>query len=175
MKISNNNIFYSLEKTFVILFGMIMLAGCSSTKQSSPAPAPVPAATTETEEEVYDDPTNIMSGEFARVLAKVEGRELNPRDPDHVRADGLDDLEVNAAGPDGRSIQTAVVIPERLDLWHRQKTEIRWIQNHHPGQHFVMHSILMRRKEGKWYDVVSTTDKLGGETMNFYFDVSASF
>ena len=70
MKISNNNIFYSLEKTFVILFGMILLAGCSSTKQSSPAPAPVPAATTETEEEVYDDPTNIMSGEFARVLAK---------------------------------------------------------------------------------------------------------
>ena len=173
MKISEKNIFCSLGKTYVILFGMILLVGCSSTRQSSPAP--VSTAATETKEKVYDDPTNIMSGEFARVLAKVEGRELNPRDPDHVRADGLDDLEVNAAGPDGRSIQTAVVIPERLDLWHRQKTEIRWIQNHHPGQHLVMHSILMRRKEGKWYDVVSTTDKFAGETMNFYFDVSASF
>ena len=111
MKIFEKSIFCSLGKTYVILFGMILLVGCSSTRQSSPAPVSTPA--TETKEKVYDDPTNIMSGEFARVLAKVEGRELDPRDPDHVRADGLDDLEVNASAPDGLTIQTAVVIPDR--------------------------------------------------------------
>lgn len=38
-----------------------------------------------------------------------------------------------------------------------------------------MHSILMKRKEGKWYDVVSTTDQLGGDILTFYFEVTESF
>jgi hypothetical protein len=33
----------------------------------------------------------------------------------------------------------------------------------------------MKRKEGKWYDVLSTTDKVGGEIHHFHFDVTESF
>ncbi|MDI9401138.1 MAG: hypothetical protein ACOX2U_08435 [Limisphaerales bacterium] len=155
---------------FLLLLAVV--AGC--TTSSKPASEPVSSKATKTNQK-NEDVINVVSGDFAAVLAEVEGRELDPKDPEQALAEALDQLEANSSAPTGSSVSDAIVIPGRLDLWKRQKVEVRWVQMHFPKQKMVMHSIIMKRKEGKWYDVLSTTDKVGGEVHHFHFDVTDSF
>lgn len=160
----------ALQSLYFLLF-LGIFSGCST----SPKPAPTPLPNMETHFQKKEDVVNVVSGNFAAVLAEVEGRELDPKDPEQSLAESLDGLEVNSFAPSGVSISDAIIIPGRLDLWKRQKVEIRWVQLHFPEQKMLMHSIIMKRKEGKWYDVLSTTDKVGGEIHHFHFDVTESF
>ncbi len=123
---------------------------------------------------IQEDPLNVISGDFADVLAQVQNKELFPEDPQEKLAKTLDSLPSNAER-DGHSIISAIIIPGHHDLWRRQRIESFWIRLRLPEQKIVMHSILMKRKEGKWYDVVSTTDQLGGDILTFYFEVTESF
>lgn len=147
-------------------------SGCSTSPKPATQTPPHPNVETSSQKE---DVVNVVSGDFAAVLAEVEGKELDPKDPEQSLAESLDQLEVNSFTPSGVSVSDAITIPGHLDLWKRQKVEIRWVQLHFPKQKMLMHSIIMKRKEGKWYDVLSTTDKVGGEIHHFHFDVTESF
>lgn len=171
------NLYYQVfkMKTLRILPFLLLisiLSGCSTPPKPETQTEHTPNPDTNSQKE---DVINVVSGNFAAVLAEVEGREPNPKDPEQSLAESLDWLEVNSFAPSGASISDAIVIPGRLDLWKRQKVEIRWVQLHFPKQKMLMHSIIMKRKERKWYDVLSTTDKVGGVIHHFHFDVTESF
>ena len=160
-------------QSLYFLFLLSIFSGCSTSPK--PDNHTQPLTIMETSSQKKEDVVNVVSGNFAAVLAEVEGKELDPKDPEQFLAESLDGLEVNSFAPSGVSISDAIIIPGRLDLWKRQKVEIRWVQLHYPGQKMLMHSIIMKRKEGKWYDVLSTTDKVRGEIHHFHFDVTESF
>lgn len=151
----------------------IIQTGCAS--KSTSIPSIMDEKLSENKEPtIQEDPLNVISGDFADVLAQVQNKELFPEDPQEKLAKTLDSLPSNAER-DGHSIISAIIIPGHHDLWRRQRIESFWIRLRLPEQKIVMHSILMKRKEGKWYDVVSTTDQLGGDILTFYFEVTESF
>lgn len=72
----------------------------------------------------------------------------------------------------GLSVENAVPIIGKMDLRQRQKKEIEWIKIHYPGYRIGMHSMLFKRKENKWFDIVTIfPHRRGGEGITLYFGV----
>lgn len=119
---------------------------------------------------------SVYTEEFDAVMAEQGIQNpRNQKDPEQALAESLVALPQNSFHPSGASVEEAVYIPGHLNLWKRQKTEVRWIRLRHPNHRMVMHSVLSKQSEGKWYDIMSVTDKVGGEILTFYFDVTESF
>lgn len=171
-----------MQLKFLLNYGVIVsccVFGSSCATNQEPQGAIDSKAEEPAEQVSAKDNSNlgtVYTDEFDAVMAQQGIQNpRNQKDPEQALAESLDGLSQNSFHPSGSSVENAVYIPGHLNLWKRQKTEVRWIRLQYPNHRMVMHSVLSKQAEGKWYDIMSVSDKVGGEILNFYFNVTESF
>jgi uncharacterized lipoprotein YajG len=107
----------ALKGLFFLLF-LSTFSGCSTSPKPATQTPPLPNVETSSQKE---DVVNVVSGNFAAILAEVEGKELDPKDPEQSLAESLDQLEVNSFVPSGVSISDAITILAILTFGNAKK------------------------------------------------------